>query len=79
MSDTPEKYAPPLVKLMLIGDSLVGKTSFISFSLEDKFLCFPPTIGIDYKEIARVRIRNTTSWFFIRNLAQALVQVLKVS
>ena len=61
MSDAPAKFAPPLVKLMLVGDSLVGKTSFMSFSLVEKFLCFPPTIGIDYKEVAKVGIRHKAS------------------
>ena len=45
----------PLVKLMSIGDSLVGKTSFLSFFLVGSFVSHPSTIGIDYKEIEKVR------------------------
>ena len=45
----------PLVKLMSIGDSLVGKTSFLSFFLVGSFVSLPSTIGIDYKEIEKVR------------------------
>ena len=61
----------PLIPVMLVGDSLVGKTSFLGFFLFRKFHSFPSTVGVDYKEIKRV---SSASIFCITNV---LIQTRK--
>ena len=50
-----EEATAPLLKLMFVGDSLVGKTSFMNFFLVRKSTTPTSTVGIDYREIKKVR------------------------
>ena len=51
MKSVPDKFDALLIKLMVLGDSNVGKTSFIHRYVDEEFNeKFITTVGIDFRE-----------------------------
>ena len=51
MKSVPDKFDAILIKLMVLGDSNVGKTSFIYRYVDEKFSeKYVSTVGIDFRE-----------------------------
>ena len=51
MKSVPDKFDAILIKLMVLGDSNVGKTSFIHRYVDEEFTeKYTTTVGIDFRE-----------------------------
>ncbi|XP_065063877.1 ras-related protein Rab-27A-like isoform X2 [Rhopilema esculentum] len=53
MDGIPALRSPLWIRLMAIGNSLVGKTTFLHNYLMKDFSLFQPTLGVDFKEVRK--------------------------
>lgn len=51
-----------LLKIVLVGDAGVGKTSLINKYYSQKNLPTVPTVGVDYKIIKNVKLNNKKTY-----------------
>ena len=72
MKSVPDKFDAILIKLMVLGDSNVGKTSFIHRYVDEEFTeKYTTTVGIDFREKnlelpnenRRIKLQVIVEWF----------------
>lgn len=51
-----------LLKIVLVGDAGVGKTSLINKFYSQKYMSTVPTVGVDYKIIKNVKLNNKKTY-----------------
>ena len=74
MKSVPDKFDAILIKLMVLGDSNVGKTSFIHRYVDEEFTeKYTTTVGIDFREKnlelsnenRRIKLQVNNNWIII--------------